>query len=139
MPMRRPVFRIQSLNAQNEEAFFSLARELFPRARIHLLDSDRVWLAYSGGEAAGFVHLRALPHSFYLQGIGVRPVWRRHGIGRRLLARAMAQAAQTGSPGGLILKVRAGNSEALAFYRSCGFMVERVSLSSWRLRWRSPN
>jgi len=124
--------------AQYEE-FFSLAQILFPRARIRLEESDEVFLAYHQKELIGFLHLRSRPRSLYLQGIGVLPAYRRHGIGRRLLAHALSSASRLGSPGGLALKVRAGNAEALRFYRSAGFMLERENLSSWRLRWRPAN
>ena len=53
--------------------------------------------------------------------IGVRPLWRAHGVGRALLQRLTARAAQAGFAR-LSLNVERGNFAAV-FYRSEGFAV----------------
>jgi GNAT superfamily N-acetyltransferase len=53
--------------------------------------------------------------------IGVRPIWRAHGVGRALLRQLCAQAASQGY-GRLSLSVERGN-HAVSLYRSEGFVV----------------
>ena len=55
--------------------------------------------------------------------LATHPELRRNGIGRRLLARALQQAAQEGLRSAY-LEVRAGNQAAQALYRSFGFVED---------------
>ncbi len=82
-------------------------------------------------EAIGAAWYRMLPRSapgfgYVATGvpeliIGVRPIWRAHGVGRALL-RALMDAARAAGYGRLSLSVERGNY-ATALYRSEGFAV----------------
>jgi GNAT superfamily N-acetyltransferase len=83
------------------------------------------------GEAIGAAWMRLLPRSdpgFGYVGtgvpeliIGVRPIWRAHGVGRRLLQR-LAEEARARGYARLSLSVERGNFAAV-LYRSEGFAV----------------
>ncbi len=53
--------------------------------------------------------------------LAVTPPMRRHGIARRLVAEAAAQAAALGA-GKMFLEVSTANAAAQALYESCGFV-----------------
>jgi RimJ/RimL family protein N-acetyltransferase len=82
------------------------------------LDADRVvgWVDIHREERPAHRHRGVL-------GMGVHKDYRGHGIGRSLLAAALAKAKEVG----LIrvdLTVYAGNTAAIALYRKCGFVEE---------------
>jgi ribosomal protein S18 acetylase RimI-like enzyme len=67
-------------------------------------------------------------HRGWVNYLAVAPEHRARGYGRLLMRHVEAQLAARGCPK-LNLQVRAGNEEALAFYRKIGYAVEeRVSL-----------
>ena len=88
------------------------------------------------GEAVGAAWYRVLPRSepgFAYVGtgvpeliIGVRPLWRSHGVGRRLLQRLCEHAREAGFAR-ISLSVERGNY-AVALYRSVGFAVVRSGI-----------
>ena len=86
-----------------------------------LLGQPGVWLSLVrvGEEAAGFVLARMTGDEAELLLIGVRPRFRRMGIGRKLLERTFLAAASLGARR-LHLEVREGNS-AEQLYRESGF------------------
>ncbi len=55
--------------------------------------------------------------------VAVAPAWRHRGLGRGLLRRSYAWAAEVGVSK-ISLNVRAGNTSAIALYRSEGFLEE---------------
>lgn len=59
-------------------------------------------------------------HLAHVIGMMVRPQWRSHGVGRALLAQAMARARDAGIEA-LTLTVTAGNGAAERLYESMGF------------------
>ena len=73
------------------------------------------------GDALGFVALRAVAGEAEIISIGVRPGARRAGIGRRLLAAAIAAVAEGGAAR-LFLEVAADNWPARALYLASGFV-----------------
>ena len=77
-------------------------------------------LARTGGDPAGFALLRKVADEAELLLIAVRARFRRHGIGRALLGRAVEDARAEGIAL-LHLEVRDGNP-ALALYREAGFI-----------------
>lgn len=89
-----------------------------------------------GGEAIGAAWYRMLPRTdpgFGYIGtgvpeliIGVRPIWRAHGVGRRLL-QALAEHARSQGFARLSLSVERGNF-ATTLYRSEGFAVVRSGM-----------
>lgn len=58
--------------------------------------------------------------------IGVRPIWRAHGVGRRLL-QALSRQAQADGHARLSLSVERGN-HAITLYRSEGFAVTQRTI-----------
>ena len=139
--MPRPIFRIRRMRMAEQEAFFSLCAELFPRSSLHVREGDEVFLACTThpAEPVAFLHLRPMRSSLCLQGIGVHPARRQMGIGRRLLALALRRAAARFPAGGLVLKVKGSNAPALRLYLSQGFMLSRARGGVWSLRWAPAN
>ena len=68
--------------------------------------------------------------SYYLDGLGVDPVFQRRGIGRRLINLTKMKAGEKGYPS-LSLITFADNVEAVKLYERCGFQtVKPVELNS---------
>jgi GNAT superfamily N-acetyltransferase len=87
---------------------------------------ERALLAEVDGSTAGFACLRIVPaladdypHATLTE-LYVRPVWRRCGVGRRLLESAETYARSAGVEQ-LVLLTGLGNAEAQAFYRALGY------------------
>jgi ribosomal-protein-alanine N-acetyltransferase len=75
----------------------------------------------SGGAVpGGFVMVRAIAGEAEILSLGVRPAERRRGLGRRLLAAALAEAAAHGAAK-LFLEVAIDNLPARALYLAGGF------------------
>jgi GNAT superfamily N-acetyltransferase len=99
--------------------------------------SDAGFIALDAtGEPIGAAWYRLLPRSdpgFGYVGtgvpeliIGVRPIWRAHGVGRTLL-QSLAQEARTAGYARLSLSVERGNF-AVTLYRSEGFAVTQSGI-----------
>jgi [ribosomal protein S18]-alanine N-acetyltransferase len=74
-------------------------------------------VALCDGRVAGFAVARPLAEGEgELLNLAVHPAFRRHGIGRRLVAELTSKHR-----GGLWLEVRESNSNARKFYKSLGF------------------
>ena len=93
----------------------------------------RLWLAIdAGGEIAGHIDLRARPepastHRAML-GMGVHRVWRRRGLGRRLLETAAGWARADTGIAWIDLEVLSANLPAVELYAHAGFAtVARVA------------
>ncbi|TVV74240.1 GNAT family N-acetyltransferase [Sphingomonas solaris] len=88
---------------------------------LGILNLPGVWmlLARHGGQPAGFALARIVLDEAELLLIGVRPAFRRHGIGSALLDR-VKQEAQARGGARLHLEVRDGNP-ALHLYHQRGF------------------
>lgn len=82
-----------------------------------LLDSPGVWL---GGDARGFVLIRAIADEAEILTIAVRPSARRQGLGKTLVEKAIVASAAAGAER-MFLEVAESNAAAIALYRSCGF------------------
>ena len=88
-------------------------------------------VAEVGGLVVGYVVLRqVIPvpshrHVLELAGLAVAPDSQRHGVGRRLVQEAAAEAARRGAAK-LSLRVLGRNPSARRLYESCGFVVEGV-------------
>jgi [ribosomal protein S18]-alanine N-acetyltransferase len=78
------------------------------------------WPEQGGGEAAGFILVRAAGGECELLGLGVATPWRRQGWAGRLLAEGLACAAGLGAER-CTLEVAEDNAAALACYRAAGF------------------
>ena len=77
-------------------------------------------VAVEAGAVLGYGGMRSAAGEFYFDNIAVDPVYRRRGVGRKLV-RAMADCAK--EAGGLFvsLEVRASNLPAIELYRGLGF------------------
>jgi ribosomal protein S18 acetylase RimI-like enzyme len=86
----------------------------------------RLWLALGPtGEIAGHIDLRSRPepsatHRAML-GMGVHRIWRRRGLGRQLLAHALAWARAESDLGWIDLEVLSENLPAVTLYARNGF------------------
>ncbi len=77
-------------------------------------------LAALEGEPRGFVLGRNIAGEGEILSLGVDPLARRRGLGRRLVAAALA-AAQVGGARRVLLEVAVDNRAALRLYEDCGF------------------
>ncbi len=68
----------------------------------------------------GFVLARVMADEMEILNLAVRPAQRRRGLGRRLVAEALARGRAFGAQH-CWLEVRASNQSALEFYRALGF------------------
>ncbi|MDE2403983.1 MAG: GNAT family N-acetyltransferase [Sphingomonadales bacterium] len=112
-----------------QAAFDPLYGEAWTRSQVEnalLLGGCRTLLIDQHGAepaesapAAGFALLRATLDEEELLLFAIAPRWRRRGLGARLLARALASAAEAGITR-MLLEMRRGN-EAEHLYRAAGF------------------
>ncbi|MHB1303597.1 MAG: GNAT family N-acetyltransferase [Acidiphilium sp.] len=72
-------------------------------------------------EAGVMVIARAAADEAEIVTIGVDPARRRAGLGRALLAAALAEAERRGAVA-VFLEVEASNLQAIGLYRACGFV-----------------
>ena len=89
---------------------------------MHLIAPDKaVFLAYVDGSVAGRVLLsEGWNHYAWIDDIAVDVRWRRAGIGRALMDRAVAWALERGLPG-IRLETQNNNVPACRFYEAYGF------------------
>lgn len=136
-----PTFTVRRLRPGDEAALEHVARDetdftgenpsspLAASAARAYLSDPHVWHWHAEdahGQPVGFlvayVHRQrhgATKHVMFEE-IGVREVWRRHGVGRALVAALHDQLRQEGVAEVWVL---ADNPEAQAFYGSCGYEV----------------
>ena len=76
------------------------------------------------GKAVGFLLGRQMADEVEILNLAVASVWRRQGIGRRLVDEVMARGQAQGVRQWW-LEVRASNQGALAFYAALGFVEAR--------------
>lgn len=115
------------------EAVAELHDQLFPgthtpgRSLVEAHDDRRPrYVALLDGEPVGYVALEHQPDgSAYVDFLGVDPTHRQRGIGRVLVAHAVAEALAGGATLAH-LTVREANAAARALYASLGFVEERV-------------
>jgi len=89
--------------------------------RILALSGGFGYLAWRGAAPAGFVLARDLGGEVEILSLGVLPEWRRQGIGRALIDRAIAEIERR-HIGSIVLEVAAENRAALQLYTACGFV-----------------
>lgn len=124
-----PGFRLRTARADDLPGLLALEAR-FPGDRLsarqfrHHLDNPkaRLRVAVKDGGLAGYhlVLLRAGSRWARLYSIAVAPAARGHGLGRRLLQDAEAQARAAGASG-LRLEVRQDNAAAVGLYEAAGY------------------
>lgn len=82
------------------------------------LDFSRTFIAYSDGEAAGFVNLWLTPPMALINNIAVLPGFRRRGIAQALIKAALSACDNCTS---LTLEVRESNQPAIELYNIMDF------------------
>jgi len=78
--------------------------------------------ATEGQTIVGALVIWLIVDEAHIATIAVHPNYRHHGVGRRLLAEGLLQAAERGAVKSL-LEVRSGNAEALHLYYGFGYKV----------------
>lgn len=79
-----------------------------------------IYLAEEAGKIIGKVHLQISNGTGAIYGLGVLPEYRREGLGRAILLKAI-ETLQTADVEQIMLQVAADNAKALHLYTSCGF------------------
>jgi streptothricin acetyltransferase len=80
-----------------------------------------VFFAYFGERLVGELVLRRWWNNFaYIEDIAVKAPFKRHGVGRALITKAVGWARDRGLPG-LMLETQNNNVAACRFYERCGF------------------
>ena len=82
------------------------------------LDFSRTFIAYLGGEPAGFVNIWLTPPMAIINNIAVREGFRRRGIAQAMIKAALGECGECSS---LTLEVRVSNQPAIALYEKLGF------------------
>lgn len=80
-----------------------------------------LWVREAEEEIIGYYALMAAAGEAHLLNLTIAPAWRRHGLGRELLAHCLANARDYHAEN-LFLEVRISNAAAIALYRSSGFV-----------------
>ena len=80
-----------------------------------------MWVREAENEIIGYYAMMAAAGEAHLLNLTIAPVWRRHGLGRDLLAHCLACACDHQADS-LFLEVRTSNTAAIALYRSSGFI-----------------
>ncbi|RSZ58382.1 GNAT family N-acetyltransferase [Massilia atriviolacea] len=89
------------------------------RYRFGAFDGDALVGVVGVGRESGY----KLHHKAFVGGMVVAPAWRKQGVGRQLLAHALAFADAMPGLRQVTLTITAGNAPALALYASMGFCV----------------
>ncbi|MEO9592362.1 GNAT family acetyltransferase [Rhodopirellula bahusiensis] len=130
---------IRKFVAEDRVAVIDLWLAVFPRSTGHndpgasidrklAASDDLFFVAIEEGNVAGTVMAGYDGHRGWLYSVAVSPVYRRRGVGSRLVQHAESELTRRGCPK-VNLQVIADNSEVVAFYRSLGFGVEeRISM-----------
>lgn len=92
---------------------------------------DGTFVAVSGPEIVGSLHVELSRHGFGEIGMAVAREWRRRGVGSALLAAAIPWARERGLHK-LSLGVFAHNAGAIALYRKFGFVEEGRRVKHYR-------
>jgi len=89
-------------------------------AEAHPTDSNLPDTAQPAPQLAGFCIVYVEDRTAYIVTLDVAPAFRRHGLARRLMAKAEARALAAGATQ-MTLHVFTGNTGAMQFYESLGY------------------
>jgi ribosomal protein S18 acetylase RimI-like enzyme len=102
-------------------SFQELAQELADFPGAYAPPGGRLWLALDGAEAAGCIGIRPLePGACEMKRLYIRPAWRGHGLGRRLVEAALEQARAMGYSA-MCLDTLPQMGAAIRMYEAFGF------------------
>ncbi len=79
-----------------------------------------MWVHEADGEVIGYYAMMAAAGEAHILNLTIAPSWRRHGLGRDLLAHCLARACDHHAES-VFLEVRTSNVAAIALYHSSGF------------------
>ena len=99
-------------------------RSIFPKAMVRIDEDDMILLAEQHDQMVGFAHIVDKGDKIILQGIGVDPSVRGHGVGSLLLEHALDSLSDCDTP--IFLKVKPLNP-AIDLYGRYGFVLKRFS------------
>ncbi|QYK51256.1 MAG: ribosomal protein S18-alanine N-acetyltransferase [Anaerolineales bacterium] len=134
--MSTPDFIIRPMRLEDIEPVHALEVAIFPTPwslnsylfELQQNSASHQWVAEAqpGGQIAAYVVCWLLGgDELHIANIAVAPAHRRHGLGRRLLAHALAAGAALGAESAA-LEVRASNLAAQQLYAEFGFEVAAV-------------
>jgi ribosomal protein S18 acetylase RimI-like enzyme len=107
---------------QRKESF----EDFFSREKP--IDSEASLLLYYEEQIVGFMKINIIREGGFVNGIGIRPDFRRKGLARLLMTASIFHAAQNGM-NNLILEVDIENKQAIALYEKIGFRKVGGSIS----------
>jgi ribosomal-protein-alanine N-acetyltransferase len=81
---------------------------------------SHLWVAQQDGDVRGYICFWIVVREIHLMNLAVHPLWRRKGVGGRLL-RKMIEIGTTFRAELAFLEVRPSNSAARIFYSKAGF------------------
>ncbi len=129
------MFRIRPYADGDEDTVIALWRECDltrpwndPRKDIQrklAVQPDLFLVGERNGEIVATVMVGYEGHRGWINYLAVRPDFRRHGYGRRMMEEAERLLIARGAPK-INLQVRATNTDVIAFYKSMGYAVEDV-------------
>lgn len=80
-----------------------------------------MWVREADGDIVGYYAMMAAAGESHLLNLTVAPAWRRHGLGRDLLAHCLACACDHKAES-MFLEVRTSNTAAIGLYHDSGFV-----------------
>lgn len=101
-----------------EEACFSVPWSAQSLRESLLNEASCFYLALADGEPAGYIGVQIFTGEGYVTNVAVLPAFRRMGIARALLQRALENKMEF-----LTLEVRESNTPAIQLYTSLGFQT----------------
>lgn len=111
--------RIELARPEDAARLRALASELLPGPGA---PAGLVWVARADGDVIGYLEARLAAHELHVLALAVVSAWRRRGVGRRLVAHAVAAAEDAGARAAH-LELRVSNAAAQALYARLGFAV----------------
>lgn len=113
---------IRAIKPSEMDSAKDFIRSLFPNALVHVGDDDTILIAEYRSKLVGFAHVIEEEERILLQGLGVDPTMRGHGVGTFLLENIMDLFGETSKP--IYLKVNVLNP-VIDLYSRYGFFLQK--------------
>jgi ribosomal protein S18 acetylase RimI-like enzyme len=104
---------------QNFDDFFSRSKSIEEDASLLLCAGDRI---------VGFHKIDIIGEGGFVNGVGIRPEFRRRGLAKMLMTASLVRAARNRMEN-VILEVDIENHQAIALYEQLGFRKRREPIS----------